>query len=146
MPEHDVRYEMADEFVELGIFRVTPASIRALADSVRRHWATRGQGDKLVMSFHGMPERTLRLGDPYHCHCQKTARLLSVFGIGNLSSPLLLATFTLGIGAGSLLCERLSGRQVEIGLVPFGSIGLTLFGLDLALASMGVRVARSFQS
>jgi protoporphyrin/coproporphyrin ferrochelatase len=31
----------------------------------------------LVLSFHGMPERTLRLGDPYHCHCQKTARLLS---------------------------------------------------------------------
>ena len=33
--------------------------------------------DALVISFHGMPERTLQLGDPYHCHCQKTARLLS---------------------------------------------------------------------
>ena len=33
--------------------------------------------DTLVISFHGMPERTLQLGDPYHCHCQKTARLLS---------------------------------------------------------------------
>jgi len=33
--------------------------------------------DELVISFHGMPERTLHLGDPYHCHCQKTARLLS---------------------------------------------------------------------
>jgi protoporphyrin/coproporphyrin ferrochelatase len=33
--------------------------------------------DALVISFHGMPERTLYLGDPYHCHCQKTARLLS---------------------------------------------------------------------
>ena len=33
--------------------------------------------DSLVISFHGMPERTLQLGDPYHCHCQKTARLLS---------------------------------------------------------------------
>ena len=32
--------------------------------------------DRLLLSFHGMPERTLRLGDPYHCHCQKTARLL----------------------------------------------------------------------
>lgn len=48
---------------------------------------------------------------------------------------LLLATFTIGIGIGSLLCERMSGKRVEIGLVPFGSIGLTLFGLDLALAS-----------
>ncbi len=48
---------------------------------------------------------------------------------------LLLAMFIVGISTGSLLCERLSGRQVEIGLVPFGSIGLTVFGLDLWLAS-----------
>jgi hypothetical protein len=48
---------------------------------------------------------------------------------------LLLTVFSLGIGLGSLLCERLSGHQVEIGLVPFGSLGLTLFGVDLYLAS-----------
>ncbi len=43
----------------------------------------------------------------------------------------LLTLFTLGIGTGSLLCNWLSGKKVEIGLVPFGSIGLTLFGIDL---------------
>jgi len=48
---------------------------------------------------------------------------------------LLLALFSIGIGVGSLLCERLSGRKVELGLVPFGSIGLTLFAIDLWLAS-----------
>jgi 1-acyl-sn-glycerol-3-phosphate acyltransferase len=48
---------------------------------------------------------------------------------------LLLVVFSVGIGVGSLLCERLSGRKVEIGLVPFGSIGLTLFGVDLWLAA-----------
>jgi 1-acyl-sn-glycerol-3-phosphate acyltransferase len=48
---------------------------------------------------------------------------------------LLLVVFSIGIGVGSLLCERLSGRKVEIGLVPFGSIGLTLFGIDLWLAA-----------
>jgi 1-acyl-sn-glycerol-3-phosphate acyltransferase len=47
----------------------------------------------------------------------------------------LLALFSIGIGIGSLLCERLSGRRVELGLVPFGSIGLTLFAVDLWLAS-----------
>ena len=47
---------------------------------------------------------------------------------------LLLTLFTLGIGSGSLLCNWLSGQKVEIGLVPFGSIGLTLFGIDLYLA------------
>src|SRR5574343_1605012 len=59
----------------------------------------------------------------------------SVLGGGEGTVRLLLATFTVGIGLGSLLCEKLSGKQVEIGLVPFGSIGLTLFGLDLAFAS-----------
>ena len=50
----------------------------------------------------------------------------------------LLALFSVGIGAGSLLCERLSGRKVELGLVPFGSIGLTLFAVDLWWASRGL--------
>jgi 1-acyl-sn-glycerol-3-phosphate acyltransferase len=53
---------------------------------------------------------------------------------------LLLATFSVGIGVGSLMCERLSGRKVEIGLVPFGSIGLTVFAIDLWLASRGLAV------
>jgi 1-acyl-sn-glycerol-3-phosphate acyltransferase len=48
---------------------------------------------------------------------------------------LLLAVFAIGVGVGSLLCERLSGRKIEIGLVPFGSIGLSLFILDLFFAS-----------
>src|SRR5450830_236171 len=52
---------------------------------------------------------------------------------------LLLTVFSLGIGVGSLLCERLSGHKVEIGLVPFGSIGLSLFGIDLYFASLGYR-------
>ena len=54
---------------------------------------------------------------------------------------LLLALFSVGIGAGSLLCERLSGRRVELGLVPFGSIGLTLFAVDLWFASRGLRAS-----
>jgi hypothetical protein len=48
---------------------------------------------------------------------------------------LFLVVFSAGVGLGSLLCEKLSGHKVEIGLVPFGSIGLTLFALDLALGA-----------
>jgi 1-acyl-sn-glycerol-3-phosphate acyltransferase len=55
-------------------------------------------------------------------------------GDENLMSAL-LALFIVGISTGSLLCEKLSGKQVEIGLVPFGAIGLTIFGLDLYFAS-----------
>lgn len=51
--------------------------IRALAQSVRDHWMKNGEGDKLVMSFHGVPRRSLDLGDPYHCECHTTARLLA---------------------------------------------------------------------
>ncbi len=54
-----------------------PAYIAALADNIRRHWQTHGRKELLVMSFHGVPERTLKLGDPYHCECHKTARLLA---------------------------------------------------------------------
>lgn len=54
-----------------------PAYIRALAKRVSEHWMREGRGEHLLMSFHGVPERTLKLGDPYHCHCHKTARLLA---------------------------------------------------------------------
>jgi 1-acyl-sn-glycerol-3-phosphate acyltransferase len=50
---------------------------------------------------------------------------------------LLFGIVTVGVGIGSLLSERLSGRKVELGLVPFGSIGITVFALDLFLASPG---------
>ena len=54
-----------------------PGYIEALAAQVRKHWQREGRGRKLVMSFHGMPKRTLLLGDPYHCECLKTGRLLA---------------------------------------------------------------------
>ncbi len=50
--------------------------VEALARQVLDHWQREGRGERLLLSFHGMPERTLHLGDPYHCQCLKTARLL----------------------------------------------------------------------
>jgi protoporphyrin/coproporphyrin ferrochelatase len=51
--------------------------IHALAQRIQGYWQQHGQPDKLVMSFHGVPERTLQLGDTYHCECYKTARLVA---------------------------------------------------------------------
>lgn len=51
--------------------------ITALTQRVRAHWLVNGRGDKLVFSFHGLPQRSQALGDPYHCECHKTARLLA---------------------------------------------------------------------
>jgi ferrochelatase len=51
--------------------------INALADSIRSFWNDHGKPEKLVMSFHGVPKDYLLKGDPYHCECQKSARLLA---------------------------------------------------------------------
>ena len=59
----------------------------------------------------------------------------NVLGGSEQVVTLLLVMFSAGVGIGSLLCERLSGHKVEIGLVPFGSIGLTVFAVDLYFAT-----------
>lgn len=64
-------------------FAADPGYIGALKASVLAHWQQHGRGECLVMSFHGLPQRNLLLGDPYHCQCQKTARLLATaLGLG----------------------------------------------------------------
>lgn len=54
-----------------------PAYRKALAGSVRAHWQRYGQADKLLLSFHGIPKRFVRLGDPYERHCRETAANLA---------------------------------------------------------------------
>lgn len=54
-----------------------PKYISALANSIREHWANHRRAQKLVFSFHGIPQRYFESGDPYFCHCQKTARLVA---------------------------------------------------------------------
>lgn len=61
----------------LGAYHDDPQYIIAVAESIRTHWRQKGQSDKLLMSFHGMPKATLIAGDPYFCHCHKTARLIA---------------------------------------------------------------------
>ncbi|MDD2685040.1 MAG: ferrochelatase [Gallionella sp.] len=76
-------------FRELQQMRNTPAIrtikhyhddagyIKALAQSINDYWMKNGRPEKLVMSFHGLPKYTLEKGDPYHCECLKTGRLLA---------------------------------------------------------------------
>ena len=58
-------------------FHDHPAYIAALAALVRRQWEHRGRGEKLLMSFHGLPQAVVDAGDPYRDHCMATARLLA---------------------------------------------------------------------
>ena len=65
------------EFRFINRYHDDAGYIAALASSIQRYWKVNGKPDKLLMSFHGVPERTLQLGDMYHCECHKTARLLA---------------------------------------------------------------------
>lgn len=60
----------------VGPYMDDPAYIAALAASVERAFAGRERPQRLICSYHGLPERFLSEGDPYHCHCHKTTRLL----------------------------------------------------------------------
>ena len=54
-----------------------PKYIEALANSIQQQWETKGRNELLLFSFHGIPQRYFDSGDPYFCHCQKTARLVA---------------------------------------------------------------------
>ncbi|SFR45688.1 ferrochelatase [Marinobacter daqiaonensis] len=54
-----------------------PPYIEAMASHIERHWAEHGRHQKLVLSYHGVPKKYLLRGDPYHCECHKTSRLLA---------------------------------------------------------------------
>jgi ferrochelatase len=71
-----LRVRTAPELRFVNHYHDDAGYIAALAKRVTDHWMARGRPDRLVLSFHGVPRRTLMLGDPYHCECLKTARLL----------------------------------------------------------------------
>lgn len=110
-----------------------PGYIDALARTVQIHWKHHGPPDKLVMSFHGVPERTLQLGDPYHCESHKTARLLaerlglhqddwkltfqSRFGkakwLQPYTEPILIEMAKAGVGRVDVICPGFTGDCLE---------------------------------
>ncbi len=71
------RWRWVPEFRFVNHYHDEPGYIAALAASLREHWEAHGRSEHLVMSFHGVPKRYLLAGDPYHCHCHKTGRLLA---------------------------------------------------------------------
>ncbi|MDX1509001.1 MAG: ferrochelatase [Woeseiaceae bacterium] len=71
------RRRWVPEFRFIGSYHDAPGYIDALSNSIRDYRNTHGAGEKLLFSFHGVPRQTLLDGDPYHCQCQKTARLVA---------------------------------------------------------------------
>jgi protoporphyrin/coproporphyrin ferrochelatase len=121
------------EFRFVNHYHDAPGYINALAAKVKAHWQTNGQAEKLIMTFHGVPERTLQLGDPYHCECYKTARLLaealeltkdryhvtfqSRFGkakwLEPYTEPTLIALAEGGLKSVDLICPGFTGDCLE---------------------------------
>ncbi len=77
------RWRWVPELRTIHAYHDRPGYVRALAASIREVWREGGEPGKLLFSFHGIPERYFLAGDPYHCHCHKTARLVAEeLGIG----------------------------------------------------------------
>ncbi len=82
-------------------FHDHPAYIAALAAGVQRHWAAHGRGEKLVMSFHGLPKRSVVQGDPYQAQCIASAKILA--GSLRIAPADYLITFQSRFGAAEWL-------------------------------------------
>lgn len=74
--EELTRWRWVPELRTVHQYHDDPAYVRALAASIRETWAGGGEPERLVFSFHGIPQRYFDGGDPYHCVCHKTARLV----------------------------------------------------------------------
>ena len=129
----DARTRNVPELRFVNHYHDDPGYIDALARTVQTHWKHHGPPDKLVMSFHGVPERTLQLGDPYHCESHKTARLLaerlglqkddwqltfqSRFGkakwLQPYTEPTLIEMAKAGVGRVDVICPGFTGDCLE---------------------------------
>lgn len=108
------------EFRFVNRYHDDPGYIEALAQRVLAHWQTNGRGDRLVLSFHGVPKRTLLLGDPYHCECLKTARLLGERL--TLAKDQLLVTFQSRFGKAEWLQPYTEPTLIELAKQGVGSV------------------------
>ena len=93
-------------------FHDHPAYIAALAARVQRHWAAHGKGEKLVMSFHGLPKRAIDLGDPYQSQCLVTAKVLA--GSLRIAPADYVITFQSRFGAAEWLQPYTEPTLVEL--------------------------------
>lgn len=77
LAEDFCRRRWLPDFRFISHYHDNDAYITCVANKIQSHWDEHGRADKLVMSFHGIPMRSLKKGDPYHCECHKTSRLIA---------------------------------------------------------------------
>ncbi len=107
-------------------FHDHPGYIKATAQNIRDYWTLHGRPDKLVMSFHGLPRDTLDKGDPYHCECQKSGRLIAEeLGLGNGQY---LVTFQSRFGRAEWLKPYTAATLTELGKQKTGRVDMVCPG------------------
>jgi ferrochelatase len=110
----------------IDTFHDDPGYVRALAQRIHDYWTKHGRPDKLVLSFHGLPRRVLALGDPYHCLCQKTARLLAT-EMG-LAPEQYVVTFQSRFGAAEWLKPYTAATLEALGKAGIGRVDVACPG------------------
>ncbi len=103
-----------------------PGYIKALAQSINEYWVKNGRPNKLVLSFHGLPRRSLDLGDPYHCHCLTTGRLLAT-ELG-LAKEQFVITFQSRFGRAEWLTPYTQPTLVALGKEGIGRVDVACPG------------------
>jgi ferrochelatase len=107
-------------------FHAHPGYIAALASSIERYWSAQGRGDRLVMSFHGLPQRAVDLGDPYQAQCLATAGLVA--GKLGLQDGDYLVTFQSRFGAAKWLQPYTEPTLIELAGAGLSSVDVVCPG------------------
>jgi ferrochelatase len=107
-------------------FHDHPGYIRVTAQNIRDYWTLHGRPDKLVMSFHGLPQFSLDKGDPYHCECQKSGRLIAE-ALG-LAREQYLVTFQSRFGRAEWLKPYTAATLAELGKQKTGRVDVVCPG------------------
>ncbi|MGH8747116.1 MAG: ferrochelatase, partial [Burkholderiales bacterium] len=127
-------------------FHDHPAYIAALAAGVKRHWHEHGRGDRLLMSFHGLPRFALERGDPYHCECQATGRLLAQ-ALG-LTADQYVVTFQSRFGRAEWLQPYTEPTLIELARRGVGRVDVVCPGFVAdcleTLEEIGIGARRAF--
>ena len=123
-----------------------PGYIDALAASIETAWSEGGRPDRLLFSFHGLPRRCLDAGDPYHCECHKTARLVA--GKLGLDPEAWRVAFQSRVGRGEWLRPYTDETLVEWGRERLGKVDVACPGFSAdcleTLEEIGIRGRESF--
>jgi ferrochelatase len=127
-------------------FHDDPGYVRAVAQGINDYWMKHGRPDVLVLSFHGLPRRSLDRGDPYHCQCQKTARLVAR-ELG-LDAKQCVVAFQSRFGRGQWLAPATSDTLVALGKEGRGRVDVACPGFVAdcleTLEEIGIEGRQSF--